>query len=131
MMTCRANQFWSQIHNAKPDDPRMVCFLLDSQSIADWLDADQSYEAVNRLLRPLPDAEDLLVATSASSHDPDGRGAEQAKGRTDEPGLFQWRLASAMIGAAAVPTRPEPMIERVANGEEDPQPQPGSGYRTP
>jgi len=89
MMTCRANRFWSQIHNAKPDDPRMVCFLLDSQAIADWLDVDQSYEAVKCLLRPLPDAQDLLVATSASSSEPDGRGAERAEGPTDEPGLFR------------------------------------------
>ncbi|QOJ14601.1 MAG: SOS response-associated peptidase family protein [Planctomycetia bacterium] len=62
MMTCRANRLWSTIHNAKPDDPRMPCFLLDPESIATWLDPDRSYERALDLLQPLSDNADLLIA---------------------------------------------------------------------
>ena len=62
MMTCRANRFWSTIHNAKPDDPRMVCFLLQPEAIDAWLDPNPPYETVRDLLRSVPDEADLLSA---------------------------------------------------------------------
>lgn len=63
MMTCRANQTWAAIHNADPDDPRMVCFLLDAEAVTAWLAPDRPYESVAHLLRPIPDDQDLLIAT--------------------------------------------------------------------
>ena len=62
MMTCRANSTWAAIHNANPDDPRMVCFLLDQNEINAWLDPEQPYTEVHHLLRPVPDQLDLLIA---------------------------------------------------------------------
>jgi len=63
MLTCRANKLWSTIHNAKPDDPRMVCFLPDKQAIAAWLDPGRSYESLKELLSPMADEPGLLVST--------------------------------------------------------------------
>lgn len=60
MMTCRANEYWATIHNAKPDDPRMVCFLLNDQDIEQWLDPANSYDDVHGLLKPI--ASDSLIA---------------------------------------------------------------------
>lgn len=62
MMTCRANQLWSTVHNAKPDDPRMVCFLLDHEAIESWLDPSRPFDEVEHLLQPIPDELDLLAA---------------------------------------------------------------------
>jgi putative SOS response-associated peptidase YedK len=62
MMTCRANRLWASIHNANPDDPRMVCFLLDTEVIEAWLDPNRPYEAACDLLGPVPDEPSLLVA---------------------------------------------------------------------
>lgn len=63
MMTCGANRTWAAIHNAKPDDPRMVCFLLDKPALAAWLDPSRSFDSVRDLLRPVPDESDLLIAS--------------------------------------------------------------------
>lgn len=69
MMTCRANKAWATIHNADPDDPRMVCFLLDSEAIAAWLDADKPFEAVEHLLTSVPDELDVLLADPLTTAD--------------------------------------------------------------
>jgi len=50
MLTCRANKPWAQIHNAKPDDPRMICFLTTPQAIRDWLDPANTFDRLRQLL---------------------------------------------------------------------------------
>ncbi|MCC6683410.1 MAG: SOS response-associated peptidase family protein [Phycisphaeraceae bacterium] len=67
MLTCRANRLWATIHNAKPDDPRMVCFLLDRDAWGAWLDPTQPFEAARGLLKPVPDELDLLMAEPLGS----------------------------------------------------------------
>lgn len=62
MMTTKANKFWSSIHNKDPDDPRMICFLLDHASLGAWLDPSRSYDSVKELLRATPDDVELVAA---------------------------------------------------------------------
>lgn len=54
MMTCRANGIAAEVHNKKPDDPRMVVFLTESNDVDAWLDPDRDYEDVADLLKPPP-----------------------------------------------------------------------------
>ncbi|MCE9590079.1 MAG: SOS response-associated peptidase [Planctomycetes bacterium] len=74
MMTCRANRLWSSIHNADPDDPRMICFLPDAHAINDWLDPERPYTSVQQCLAPLPDDDGLLVAAPYGEREKDAGG---------------------------------------------------------
>lgn len=55
MMTCRATGIAAEVHNKKPDDPRMVVFLTEPNDIERWLDPDADADNVADLLKPPPD----------------------------------------------------------------------------
>ena len=54
MLTCRANPWWQKIHNADPDNPRMICFLQNEGEIRSWLNSNQNLLHIMPLLRPAP-----------------------------------------------------------------------------
>jgi putative SOS response-associated peptidase YedK len=55
MMTCTAAGIAADVHNKKPDDPRMVVFLTEPDEVARWLDPDLGAGDVVDLLKPPPD----------------------------------------------------------------------------
>ncbi len=55
MMTCRATGLAAEVHNKKPDDPRMIVFLTEPHDVARWLDPDAGPDDVVALLKPPPD----------------------------------------------------------------------------
>ncbi len=54
MMTTRATGIAAEVHNKKPDDPRMVVFLTEPQDVQRWLDPAAGRDDVVDLLRPPP-----------------------------------------------------------------------------
>lgn len=64
MLTCRANATWAAVHNAAPDDPRMVCLLSDHAAVGAWLDAAAPFAAVQYPLGQAPD--ELIQAVPLS-----------------------------------------------------------------
>lgn len=54
MMTCRAEGITAEVHNKKPDDPRMVVFLPDASAVSAWLDPAATLDDVRDLLKPAP-----------------------------------------------------------------------------
>ena len=54
MMTCRAEGIAAEVHNKKPDDPRMVVFLTDPADVSRWLDPDAGGDDVMDLFKPPP-----------------------------------------------------------------------------
>ncbi|MEM8875644.1 MAG: SOS response-associated peptidase family protein [Planctomycetota bacterium] len=55
MMTCRAEGVAAEVHNKKPEDPRMVVFLTEPEDVDRWLDRDAGADDVLDLLKPPPE----------------------------------------------------------------------------
>lgn len=54
MMTCRAEGVAAEVHNNKPDDPRMVVFLPDAEAVSAWLNPEAKFDDVRNLLNHPP-----------------------------------------------------------------------------
>lgn len=62
MFTTKGIGRYAEIHNKKPDDPRMPVFLTSQGEIDAWLDPDVGYEDARLLLKPPAEDFDLHAA---------------------------------------------------------------------